>query len=91
MSNPTMTRDMLTDELRAYVSEFLNVGPTHVTDSASLMTDLGADTLDMVELIMRIEEKYGIAIPDLEAGDISTFADLTNTVYRHCTTESDNP
>ena len=65
--------DGLEDRLRQIVVEQLGVHPDQVNRKASFIDDLGADSLDTVELIMAFEEETGIAIPDGEAEKLTTF------------------
>lgn len=62
----------LTDEVKAIIAEQLGVKVEEVTDSASFVDDLGADSLDTVELVMALEEKFGVEIPDEDAEKMST-------------------
>jgi acyl carrier protein len=57
------------------VVEHLNVDPEKVTDGASFIEDLGADSLDTVELVMAFEEEFSIEIPDDAAESIVTVGD----------------
>jgi len=59
-------------EVKEIVVEQLGVDPAQVTDEASFIEDLGADSLDTVELVMALEEKFGLEIPDEEAEKITT-------------------
>ncbi len=64
------------DEVKEIVAEKLGVELEQVVDSANFQNDLGADSLDIVELVMDFEKKFDIEIPDDEAGDnIQTVAD----------------
>ena len=60
------------DRVRRIVCEQLGVGEEEVTLSASFIDDLGADSLDTVELVMAFEEEFGLDIPDEEAEKITT-------------------
>ena len=64
-----------TERVKRIVSERLSVAPEKVTETASFEDDLGADSLDAVELVMVFEEEFGIEIPDDEAEKISTVGD----------------
>ncbi len=55
------------DRVRAIIAEQLGVKLEEVTDGASFVEDLGADSLDTVELVMALEEEFGIEIPDEDA------------------------
>lgn len=61
-------------EVRDVIVEQLGVDAAEVTPSAHFVNDLGADSLDTVELVMALEEKFGIEIPDQEAEKILTVA-----------------
>lgn len=66
----------INEKVKAIVAEKLGVELEQVVDSASFQGDLGADSLDLVELVMDFEKEFGIEIPDDEAGDnIQTVAD----------------
>jgi acyl carrier protein len=60
------------EQVKAIIAENLNVDEADVKPEASFINDLGADSLDQVELIMAFEEKFGIEIPDDQAEKIST-------------------
>ena len=63
------------DEVKEVVVEQLNVSPDDVKEDSKFADDLGADSLDVVELVMSLEEKFDIEIPDEEAENIATVAD----------------
>jgi acyl carrier protein len=60
------------DKVKAIICDQLMVDPGEVTDASSFVEDLGADSLDTVELIMEFEDEFGVEIPDEEAEKIST-------------------
>jgi acyl carrier protein len=60
------------DKVRAIICDQLMVDPDEVTDESSFVEDLGADSLDTVELIMEFEDEFGVEIPDEEAEKISS-------------------
>ena len=62
----------LVDDVKAIIAEQLGVKIEEVTDNASFIDDLGADSLDTVELVMALEEKFGVEIPDEDAEKMST-------------------
>ena len=62
------------------VVEHLGVEESKVLESASFIDDLGADSLDTVELVMAFEEEFGIEIPDDAAEAIQTFSDAVNFI-----------
>ena len=69
MSEPTEAR------VREIIINELGVEPEKVTDDASFVEDLGADSLDTVELVMAFEEEFGIDIPDEDAEQMRTVGD----------------
>jgi len=69
MSEPTEAR------VREIIVNELGVEPDKVTDDASFVEDLGADSLDTVELVMAFEEEFGVDIPDEDAEQMRTVGD----------------
>jgi acyl carrier protein len=65
------------------IVEQLGVGEDEVTPEASFIDDLGADSLDLVELIMALEEEFGLEISDEEAEKIQTVQDVINYINEH--------
>ncbi|MFL5384844.1 MAG: acyl carrier protein [Longimicrobiaceae bacterium] len=61
----------------------LGVEPEKVTPEASFVEDLGADSLDTVELVMAFEEEFGMEIPDEEAEKLQTVRDAVNYIQQH--------
>jgi acyl carrier protein len=66
--------------VKKIVVEHLNVDAEKVTDNASFIEDLGADSLDTVELVMAFEEEFGIEIPDDAAESIVTVGDAVKYI-----------
>ena len=64
--------DDIVKKVRAIISDQLMVDPSEVTDASSFVEDLGADSLDTVELIMEFEDEFGVEISDEDAEKIST-------------------
>ena len=71
---------MIFDEIKDIIIDQLHVDETEVTMDTNLMKDLSADSLDAVEIIMAIEEEYGIEIPDEDAETFQTVGDLVRYV-----------
>ena len=63
------------ERVKAIIVDILSVEETEVTNEASFTNDLGADSLDTVELIMEFEKEFGISIPDDQAEKITTVGD----------------
>lgn len=70
----------LENEVADLIVEQLGVDREQIVPKASFIDDLGADSLDIVELVMAIEEKFDIEIPDEDAEKIQTIADATEYV-----------
>ncbi|MGA7674543.1 MAG: acyl carrier protein [Rhizomicrobium sp.] len=68
------------ERVKKIVVEHLNVDVDKVTDTASFIEDLGADSLDTVELVMAFEEEFGIEIPDDAAESIVTVGDAVKYI-----------
>jgi acyl carrier protein len=75
-----MEREELLEKVKAVIVEQLNVEEDDVTEDASFVDDLGADSLDIVELVMALEEEFGISIPDEQAESIKTVGDAVNYI-----------
>src|SRR5262249_37635081 len=67
-------------QVKAIVAEQLGVKPEQVTSEASFVDDLGADSLDTVELVMALEEEFEIEIPDEDAEKITTVQQAINYI-----------
>jgi acyl carrier protein len=70
----------LLDDIKEVVVEQLSVNPEEVKEDSKFVEDLGADSLDVVELVMALEEKFDIEIPDDEAEKIQTVQDVMNYI-----------
>ncbi len=67
-----MTKEDILAKVKGVVAEKLNVGEDQVTGDAKFVEDLGADSLDQVELIMALEDEFELKIPEEEAEKITT-------------------
>lgn len=74
-----MAADTL-ERVRKVTVEELGVKPEEVVEGASFTEDLGADSLDVVELVMAFEDEFGIEIPDEEVGEIKTVGDAVTYI-----------
>ena len=63
---------MVMEKIKAILTEQLNIDESEIVPEASFIDDLGADSLDIVELIMSMEEEFGIEIPEDEVESLST-------------------
>lgn len=71
------------DKVKSIIVEQLGVDEEEVTPDASFVDDLGADSLDQVELIMAFEEEFGIEIPDEDAEKISRVKEAVEYIEAH--------
>ena len=71
------------DRVKKIVVEHLGVEEDKVTPDASFIDDLGADSLDIVELVMAFEEEFGVEIPDDAAEKIATVGDAIKYIEEH--------
>ncbi|MGE5654996.1 MAG: acyl carrier protein [Bacillota bacterium] len=71
------------EKVKAIVVQQLGVEEEKVTMEAAFKADLGADSLDLVELVMALEEEYGLEIPDEDAEKIVTVTDAVEYIKRH--------
>ncbi len=70
-------------KIKEIVAEQLGVDMSEITEEASFVDDLGADSLDTVELVMALEEEFGIEIPDEDAEKITTVKDAIKYIEEH--------
>ena len=73
-------KDAVFDKVKEIIVDQLGVEEDEVTPQAHFIEDLGADSLDIVELVMALEEEFGIEIPDEEAEKISTVGDAVDYI-----------
>lgn len=77
-----MTREEVFEQVKAILVETLSVDDDKVTLEARFQEDLETDSLDLVELVMTMEEKFGIKISDEEAAEIKTVGDAVDFVMK---------
>ena len=75
-----MDRDELFEKIKGVIVEQLGVDEDDVADDASFVDVLGADSLDIVELVMALEEEFGVSIPDEQAEKIKTVGDAVDFI-----------
>ena len=73
----------IAERVKKIVVEHLGVEAAQVKEDAKFIDDLGADSLDTVELVMRFEEEFGIEIPDEDAEKIQSVRDAYNYIDQH--------
>ncbi len=71
------------DKVKEIIVDKLGVDEASVKEAANFIEDLGADSLDIVDLVMALEEEFGIDIPDEEAQNIKTVGDAVNFIKNH--------
>lgn len=74
---------MIFEKVKAIIAEQLGVEEDEVTMEASFIDDLGADSLDIVELIMALEEEFDLEIPDSEAEKITAVSDVVDYIKKN--------
>ncbi len=77
-----MTND-LSDRVQSIVADQLGVELVEVTNDASILDDLGADSLDIIELVMTLEEAFDIEVPDEAVEEMRTIGDVQRFVESH--------
>ena len=78
-----MSSEEVFEKVKSIIVEQLGVAETAVTMEASFIDDLGADSLDIVELIMALEEAFDIEIPDADAEKVATVGDVVDYKKDH--------
>jgi acyl carrier protein len=77
-----MTKEEVLTKVKSVVVEKLNVGEDQVTEEAKFVEDLGADSLDQVELIMALEDEFKLKIPEEEAEKLTTVGSAIDYVLK---------
>ncbi len=73
------------DRVKEIIAKELEVGVPQLSPEAKFIEDLGADSLDIVELVMALEEEFGLDIPDEDAEKMKTVGDAMNYLKTHAT------
>lgn len=82
-----MTEEEIVKQVKAIIVDKLGVEESEVTETANFTNDLGADSLDTVELLMEFERVFGIKIPDEETSTIATVKDAIDKVKEKLATK----
>jgi acyl carrier protein len=77
-----MKKEEILGKVKAVVAEKLNVGEDQVTEDAKFVEDLGADSLDQVELIMALEDEFALKIPEEDAEKLMTVGAAVDYVLK---------
>lgn len=75
--------DEIFSKVKSVIVQQLSVGEEQVSEKASFADDLGADSLDVVELVMALEEEFGVEIPDEDAEKITTVGQAVEYIEKH--------
>jgi acyl carrier protein len=78
-----MTTANVEQKVKNIIADQLGVGEEEIKPTSSFIEDLGADSLDIVELVMAMEEEFEVEIPDEEAENIKTVQDAVNYITTH--------
>ena len=78
-----MNQEEIFEKVKKIIVEQLGVAEGNITMKASFIDDLGADSLDIVELIMALEEEFDIEIPDSDAEKVVTVGDVVEYIKDH--------
>lgn len=68
------------EKVRELIAEQLHIDIENVTEDKRIIEDLGADSLDTVEMLMTLEDSFGIVIPDEETANLKTVGDIANYI-----------
>lgn len=78
-----MDKDELLKKMKTIVADKLSIGEDQVAENASFIEDLGADSLDTVELVMALEDEFNLDIPDEEAEKLTTVGKAMEYILGH--------
>jgi acyl carrier protein len=83
-----MAEKTIEEKVKDIIVEQLGVNPEQVTPQASFIEDLGADSLDIVELVMAFEEEFSVEVPDEDAEKLQTVGDVINYIKERAKSQS---
>lgn len=78
-----MNRDEVFDLVRGHLAEELEIDPAEISEGTRFKQDLDADSLDLYELVMELEDRYGISVSEEQAARIETVGDAVSFVVEH--------
>lgn len=70
------------DKVKQLIAEHLNKPVEEITEDKEIVKDLGADSLDIVEMLMSLEDEFGVTVSDEDAINIKTVGDIVNTIEK---------
>ncbi len=73
---------MIIDKVKELVAEQLGISKDSITAESNIVEDLGADSLDVIEMLMTLEEEYNITIPDEQISQIKTIGQITELIEK---------
>ena len=74
---------MVTEKVKEIISKQLSVDVKKISDDTNIAEDLGADSLDLVEILMSLEDEFGVSIPDEAIPEIKTIKDVVKFIESH--------
>ena len=75
-----MEVDMVIDKVKELVAEQLGISKDKIAENSNIIEDLGADSLDVIEMLMTLEDEYGITIPDDKISQIKTINQIVELI-----------
>ena len=75
--------EKMLEQIREIICEFVNVDPASITPETNIRSDLGLNSLELVNLAVEIEEAFDVEIPDREATDLATVADAIRIIKKY--------
>lgn len=83
------SKNEIFEKTRAIIAEKLNLEEETITPESSILEDLGADSLDIVDLVMALEEEFDIQVPDEDMENLTTVGDVVNYIARRLSAEEE--
>ena len=78
-----LSREQVLEQIKSELSQKLGIEESEITEDASFEGDLGADSLDLVEVVMDLEDQFGLKIPDDDARELTTVGKAIDYVIAH--------
>jgi acyl carrier protein len=78
-----LSREEVLEQIKTELSQKLGIEESEITEDASFEEDLGADSLDLVEVVMDLEDQFGLKIPDEDARELTTVGKAIDYVIAH--------